>query len=77
MCIRVIYEESEMRGSTACIVGLTLWDTQGRDIIIPDRQSHLQTFAVDSVPSIPFVKVPVYVGFALRTHTASLCKQSF
>jgi hypothetical protein len=57
--------------------GLTLWISAGPYIVIPDSTSHVQMFALESVPGIPFVKVPVYVGWALRTHTDSLCKQSF
>ena len=57
-------------------IGVTLWISAGPNIVIPDSTSHIQMYALESVPLIPFIKVPVYVGYALRTHTDSLCAQS-
>jgi hypothetical protein len=57
--------------------GLTLWLSSRVGPVIPDSTSHIQMYALESVSGIPFVKVPVYVGYALRTNTDSTCTQSF
>jgi hypothetical protein len=44
---------------------------------IPNSTSHVQIFANVAVPGIPFIKVPIYSGYALRNHTDSICKFSF
>jgi hypothetical protein len=35
--------------------------------------SHAQLYANQSIPDVPFLRVPVFVGFAQRTQTDSTC----
>jgi len=44
---------------------------------LQNSTSHVQIFANESIPSMPLVKVPIYVGFARRTETDSICTMSF